>query len=161
MVDHPPTVILAMGLVGLVALLGLGRASGQLDAPWEPRYARSGAVSKYCGRHLSTALQLVCKGNYNSMFKKSIRESGTETDTEAAEYEDDVGPNEVEPAEPFLSRTVALAMAMAMASPRAGGRGRWLGDRDRDRFRRAARGVHDECCLKPCSISQLASYCAR
>ncbi|XP_044018615.1 LIRP-like isoform X2 [Aphidius gifuensis] len=28
------------------------------------------------------------------------------------------------------------------------------------RFRRQSRGIHDECCLKPCSASELRSYCA-
>ena len=32
----------------------------------------AGGVNKhYCGKHLSNALQLMCNGQYNSMFKKS------------------------------------------------------------------------------------------
>lgn len=27
------------------------------------------------------------------------------------------------------------------------------------RFRRASQGVYDECCAKPCSMSELMSYC--
>ena len=29
------------------------------------------------------------------------------------------------------------------------------------RFRRQTRGVHDECCVKSCSIDELTSYCGR
>jgi hypothetical protein len=47
---------------------------------------------------------------------------------------------------PFRSRASANAML-----------GRFGGGR----FRRNSRGVHDECCVKPCSISELLSYCAK
>lgn len=45
---------------------------------------------------------------------------------------------------PFRSRASANAMM-----------GRFGGGR----FRRQSRGVHDECCVKPCSVSELRSYC--
>ena len=45
---------------------------------------------------------------------------------------------------PFRSRQSANAMIA-----RFGG----------GRFKRFSRGVHDECCVKPCTIEELTSYC--
>ena len=30
-----------------------------------------------------------------------------------------------------------------------------------ERFRRDSRGIHDECCVKACTIDELISYCAK
>ncbi|XP_011300351.1 LIRP isoform X2 [Fopius arisanus] len=86
---------------------------------------------KYCGKHLSNALQLICDGIYNPMFKKSGQEMEMDDYPYAYDY-------------PFRTRASANAMM-----------GRFGGVR----FRRQSRGVHDECCVKPCSMSELMSYC--
>ena len=46
---------------------------------------------------------------------------------------------------PFRSRASANAMMSRFGS---------------GHLRREARGVHDECCVKPCSRDELLSYCA-
>ncbi|XP_043267750.1 LIRP-like [Venturia canescens] len=94
---------------------------------------KSDSKYKYCGKHLSNALQLLCNGVYNSMFKKS----GQEMEMDEYPYVYDY---------PLRSRASANAMM-----------GRFGGAR----FRRETRGVHDECCAKPCSIDELTSYCGR
>ncbi|XP_043464155.1 LIRP [Leptopilina heterotoma] len=94
---------------------------------------RSGMNKHYCGKHLSNALQLMCNGQYNSMFKKS-----------GQEMEIDETPFAYDELYPFRSRQSANAMI-----------GRFGGGR----FRRYSRGVHDECCAKPCSLEELTSYC--
>jgi hypothetical protein len=58
-----------LATLALVALLLVQLAIAQSDI-YQYEQKRQGA-SKYCGKHLSNALQLVCHGLYNSMFKKS------------------------------------------------------------------------------------------
>ncbi|XP_063989420.1 uncharacterized protein LOC135168808 [Diachasmimorpha longicaudata] len=89
------------------------------------------SAHKYCGKHLSNALQLICDGLYNPMFKKSGQ--GIEMDDYPYMYD-------------FPFRTRATANTM-------------MGQVSGKRFRRQSRGVHDECCVKSCSISELTSYC--
>ncbi|XP_015188910.1 PREDICTED: LIRP-like [Polistes dominula] len=96
---------------------------------------QSMTLHKYCGQNLSNALGLLCDGVYNSMFKKSGQEM------EIADY-----PFGFDDSYPFRSAVTANAMM-----------GRFAGRR----FRRESRGVYDECCVKPCSIQELATYCGR
>ncbi|XP_011501326.1 PREDICTED: LIRP-like [Ceratosolen solmsi marchali] len=109
-------------LSSLATLALLGLIVGQLAIAQSDIYQyeekRQGA-SKYCGKHLSNMLQLVCHGLYNSMFKKSGQEM------EMEDY-----PFAYEDSYPFRSRASANAML-----------GRFGGSR----FRRNTRGVHDEC----------------
>ncbi|XP_044018613.1 LIRP-like isoform X2 [Aphidius gifuensis] len=87
----------------------------------------------YCGQKLSSALQLLCNGIYNVMLKKNNQE--LDMDNFAYFYNWPLSPR-------------ASANSM-MGIGRFGG----------ERFRRQSRGIHDECCLRSCSINELKSYC--
>lgn len=63
-----------------------------------------------------------------------------------SEMEMDDYPFAYDESYPFRSAVTANAMM-----------GRFAGTR----FRRESRGVYDECCVKPCSIQELTSYCGR
>ncbi|XP_015588287.1 LIRP [Cephus cinctus] len=129
---HRLNVLLAMVLV--IAIVLPQMANGQSDV-YQYGQKRTSITTKYCGKHLSNALQLLCNGVYNSMFKKS-----------GQEMEMDDYPYNYDEAYPLRSRASTNAMM-----------GRFAGVR----FRRQSRGVHDECCVKSCSVSELTSYCGR
>lgn len=74
-----------------------------------------------------------------NMVKEKFNEI-SETDLDDYSYYDDA-------AYPFRSRETARSMLA-----RLGYNGR---------FRRITRGIHDECCVKPCTVDELRSYCAR
>ncbi|XP_011863843.1 PREDICTED: LIRP-like [Vollenhovia emeryi] len=124
-----------------VALLVTESGNAQMNGNSQSRSAGSARSppQRYCGKKLSNALQLICDGVYNSMFKKN-----EEPEMEMADY-----PLTYEfspPYTPFLSRT----MARAILDGRLGSR----------RYRRQSRGIHEECCLNACTISELSTYCA-
>lgn len=52
-----------------IAAILLGFTEGQSDLVDNFR------TKKYCGSHLAQALSAICKGNYNSLFKKQEGES--------------------------------------------------------------------------------------
>lgn len=56
-----------------VALLVTESGNAQMDGYPQFKSKRSAvnAPQKYCGKKLSNALQIICDGVYNSMFKKS------------------------------------------------------------------------------------------
>lgn len=56
-----------------VALLVTESGNAQMDDYPQFKSKRSAvnAPQKYCGKKLSNALQIICDGVYNSMFKKS------------------------------------------------------------------------------------------
>lgn len=60
-------------LVLAMAFIAIHQINGQLDFQYEmpPKRQESSTAHQYCGKHLSSALQLLCNGVYNSMFKKS------------------------------------------------------------------------------------------
>ncbi|KAG8225997.1 hypothetical protein J437_LFUL003056 [Ladona fulva] len=93
--------------------------------------------SKFCGTNLSNALQLVCNGIYNPMFKKSPPGEFADPDNES--------PYWLPPLEeiqfPFRPKASAKVL---------------IGS-----FRRQKRGVYDECCRKSCTVNELTSYCGR
>ncbi|XP_074100144.1 insulin-like peptide 2 isoform X1 [Cotesia typhae] len=120
-----------IAILVVVVLLAVNLAKGQSENfPYREK-RQEGPATHYCGKRLSNALQIFCNGVYNSMFKKS----GFEMEMDDYPYAYDY---------PLRSRASANAMM-----------GRFGGAR----FRRQSRGVHDECCVKPCSISELMSYC--
>ncbi|KAJ8931858.1 hypothetical protein NQ314_015188 [Rhamnusium bicolor] len=91
--------------------------------------------SKFCGSKLTTALSLLCNGQYASPEKKSM------ADILNYEYDDDyngLGVNEIE--FPFLSKELAKSLVP-------------------QKIRRG--GIVDECCHKSCTINELRSYCAK
>uniref|UniRef100_A0A0C4UQP8 Insulin-like peptide 1 n=1 Tax=Nilaparvata lugens TaxID=108931 RepID=A0A0C4UQP8_NILLU len=110
-----------------MALLDQSEARNDLFRVYEKREERG----RYCGRNLVAALQLVCKGVYNTMFnnnKKSVR------DESSIEYRDD-RENGGDLDYPFESRAKAIA---------------FLPTNYRKRMRR---GVYDECCQNSCTVS--------
>nr|AXF48190.1 insulin-like peptide 1 [Laodelphax striatellus] len=114
-----------------MALFGQSEARNDIFRVYEKRQAQ-----RYCGSNLVAALQLVCKGNYNTMFlnKKSLR------DESSLEYRDE-RENGGDLDYPFESRAKAIA---------------FLPTNYRTRMRR---GVTDECCVVPCTVRELAGYC--
>lgn len=118
-----------------VALLVTESGNAQMDDYPQFKSKRSAvnAPQKYCGKKLSNALQIICDGVYNSMFKKSGHEM------EMADY-----PVAYELA-PFMTRMRAHAMLDGRLASR--------------RYRRQSRGIHEECCINPCTISELSTYC--
>ncbi|XP_029163216.1 LIRP isoform X2 [Nylanderia fulva] len=125
-------------LVTLIIVVAfLATESGNAQADGYPQFdsvlhSRT-SPQRYCGKKLSNALQLVCDGVYNSMFKKS-----GQVEMEMADY-----PYEPPP---FLPR----ARARGMLDRVFGGN---------KRYRRQTRGIHEECCLNACSMNELATYC--
>ncbi|XP_046395354.1 LIRP-like [Ischnura elegans] len=132
-----------------------GAANGeQLDAALTEK--RSG--SRYCGRYLVQALQVVCNGVYNSPFVPvSKKSSGDYLPTDLLRPEDLKAPDVDQdmPNALWLLRSPAAAdyfpppplfRREALAS---GG------------FHRVTRGVHDECCRNSCTFQQLQMYCGR
>ncbi|XP_049765220.1 LIRP isoform X1 [Schistocerca cancellata] len=110
---------------------------------------RSGApqpVARYCGEKLSNALKIVCRGNYNPMFKKASQDV-SDAESEDNYWSGQSADEEVEapalPPYPVLARPSAGGLLTAAV------------------FRRRTRGVFDECCRKSCSISELQTYCGR
>lgn len=62
--------IVTLGLA--IAFVVVQLTNGQPDMFGHYSEKRQDKAShKYCGRHLSDALQLLCNGVYNAMFKKS------------------------------------------------------------------------------------------
>ncbi|KAG5317123.1 LIRP protein, partial [Pseudoatta argentina] len=138
-----------------VALLVTESGNAQVDGypQFSSKRSAVSAPQKYCGKKLSNALQIICDGVYNSMFKKSgqAREEAN-VDSRDSNF-DYVRTQEMEMADypiayefpPFLPR----ARARGMLDGRFAGR----------RYRRQGRGIHEECCINPCTISELTSYC--
>ncbi|KAL6257039.1 hypothetical protein P5V15_011974 [Pogonomyrmex californicus] len=148
-----------------VAVLATESGNAQMDGypsqyPQNPSYNPSYSykeqqpqtAQKYCGHKLSNALQIICDGVYNSMFKKS-GQAREEASVDRRDTFDYVRDQEMEIADypfayefpPFLSR----ARARGMLNGRFAGR----------RYRRQSRGIHEECCAKACTITELSSYC--
>ncbi|XP_075234975.1 LIRP-like [Lycorma delicatula] len=96
--------------------------------------------TKYCGRNLANALQLVCGGIYNSMFSKKS-DPGVDMDwlrdLEILEPTEELGYQLFRP----------RMHAQALLSPNGS-------------FKRHTRGAYDECCLKSCSVKEMSGYCA-
>ncbi|RZC34625.1 Insulin domain containing protein [Asbolus verrucosus] len=86
----------------------------------------------YCGKHLSQTLSAVCKGNYNTLTKKTDI-----YDTWDAQYTAD-GQRGLD--FPYRSKVNARSLITHYG-------------------RRRRRGVFNECCEKPCSHEELSSYC--
>ncbi|XP_018359327.1 PREDICTED: LOW QUALITY PROTEIN: LIRP [Trachymyrmex cornetzi] len=138
-----------------VALLVMESGNAQVDGypQFSSKRSAVNAPQKYCGKKLSNALQIICDGVYNSMFKKSgqAREEAN-VDSRDSNF-DYVRTQEMEMADypiayefpPFLPR----ARARGMLDGRFAGR----------RYRRQGRGIHEECCINPCTINELTSYC--
>ncbi|EZA56175.1 LIRP [Ooceraea biroi] len=119
-------------LVFAIAFLVAESGNAQVDGfpQFNTKRSSISAPQRYCGKKLSNALQIVCDGVYNSMFKKSGQEM------ELADY-------------PFPYESFPF-----VPPERANG----MLDRTSARFRRS-RGIHEECCVNACTISELSSYC--
>lgn len=121
-------------LIIAVAFLAMESGNAQADGypQFNPMRPTRNVPQKYCGKKLSNALQIICDGVYNSMFKKSGQEM------EMADF-----PLNYDPL--FLSRARARGM---LDGPFAG-----------RRYRRQSRGIHEECCINACTMAELSSYC--
>ncbi|KAJ3657700.1 hypothetical protein Zmor_009486 [Zophobas morio] len=83
----------------------------------------------YCGKNLSQTLSAVCKGNYNTLNKKSdIENRGRAVESQRGQDF------------PFRNRAIASSLITNFRP-------------------RRRRGVFNECCEKPCSYKELSSYC--
>ncbi|XP_046394215.1 LIRP-like [Ischnura elegans] len=117
-------------------------SSSQIESMGE----RRGSM-RYCGRQLAMALKIVCNGVYNQPFDKKSSENDMmppeviQAD-EGSDYRDIEVEDIVAPAYPFQPKSRATAL-----KPKS--------------FRRAKRGIHDECCRKSCTLNEIASYCGR
>lgn len=151
-----------MTLMLAVALLVTESRNAQVDGysqyeSIENRAAARKPQHKYCGMRLSSALQIVCAGNYNAMFKKNGQGQAQEEmmRTGRSDNNFDYDRNqEMEMADypvtyelpPFLPRTKVL-------------QGLFERRFDNRRYHRNPRGIHEECCLRGCTILELTSYC--
>ncbi|XP_015511916.1 insulin-like peptide 2 isoform X1 [Neodiprion pinetum] len=127
-------VVLALALAVALALPHFSSAQSDIFQFGAEKRKTLG-TKKYCGKNLADALQAICDGVYFQMFKKGGQEM--EMDDYNYGYDDSY---------PFRTRASANAMM-----------GRFAGGR----FKRQPRGVHDECCAKPCTVGELSSYCGR
>lgn len=118
----------------VIAIAFLATESGNAQADGYPQKQAMNVPQKYCGKKLSSALQTICDGVYNSMFKKNGQEM------EMADYP------------PF-------AYDFPLFVPRVRARGMLDGPFAGRRYRRESRGIHEECCLNACTIHELSSYC--
>ncbi|XP_029669125.1 LIRP isoform X2 [Formica exsecta] len=141
----------------MIAIAFLATESGNAQADgypqFNPKRPTMSVPQKYCGKKLSNALQIICDGVYNSMFKKSgqAREEGS-TGHRDINF-DYVRTQEMEMAD------YPLAYEFPPFLPRARARGMLDGPFAGRRYRRESRGIHEECCLNACTISELSSYC--
>ncbi|KAJ8919307.1 hypothetical protein NQ315_003891 [Exocentrus adspersus] len=116
-----------------IATILLGLTDGQSDI------GETFRTKKYCGSHLSQALSAICKGNYNSLFKKQeVYQKKSYWDPQYPS-----GMPQDGQAFPFQSRSQATSV---MSNYR--------------RRRRQIHGVYNECCEKSCSREELSAYCA-
>ncbi|XP_072743378.1 insulin-like peptide 2 isoform X3 [Anoplolepis gracilipes] len=144
----------------MIAIAFLATESGNAQADGYPQFNPKrlvGTPQKYCGKKLSNALQIICEGVYNSMFKKSAqaREEANTQSRRDINF-DYVRTQEMEMADypgyefhPFMSRERARGMLDGPFGRRS------------NRNRRESRGIHEECCINACTISELSSYCAQ
>ncbi|CAD7088273.1 unnamed protein product [Hermetia illucens] len=86
---------------------------------------------KLCGSKLTDALKLVCRNKYNMVGKKSV--------TISDYYDDDAYNFDSFDTMPFLNKLYA-----GVISPNV---------------RRIRQGIVNECCKKPCSLTELSAYC--
>nr|XP_012218775.1 PREDICTED: LIRP isoform X1 [Linepithema humile] len=138
-------------LVLAVAFLAAESGNAQADGypQFGPKRPSMSAPQKYCGKKLSNALQIICDGVYNSMFKKSVQAPEEGNTGRIGNNFNYAGVQEMQMADypvysPFMSPTKAQGILD----------GRFAGRR-----RRESRGIHEECCLNACTISELSSYC--
>nr|CAD7264210.1 unnamed protein product [Timema shepardi] len=87
-----------------------------------------------CGKHLADIVKLVCKGVYNTHFKKSTQEATLDDWPESPIIEEP-------PRFPFRTRSNSASFQPVESS------------------RRSRRGIVDECCAKSCTLEVIQSYC--
>ncbi|CAH1370290.1 hypothetical protein MTP99_011849 [Tenebrio molitor] len=91
----------------------------------------------YCGTRLSETLSAVCKGNYNTLNKKSDIYSLSKSNVWGGRHSSD----SYRPLDyPYRSKASASSLITTFRQ-------------------RRRRGVFNECCEKPCSHEELSSYC--
>ncbi|XP_014214291.1 probable insulin-like peptide 3 [Copidosoma floridanum] len=122
-----------LAIVVIVALM-MTQTICRPDAYLSYKDKRLGA-DKYCGHKIPDTLSVVCKGAYNSMFKKDGNQAGSDD----YQYYDD--------GMPFRRRNDATNLLARLAYRRS-------------RRQDQSNGIYNECCLKPCTIDELLSYCA-
>ncbi|XP_071442169.1 LIRP-like [Hetaerina americana] len=136
------SVVPRVAIMTVLCLHLLHICSGQLESMGEKR-----SSSKYCGRYLSNALQVVCNGVYNNPIHKKSSGDLIPAEFMHADPDSDSGfwlQNSDLEALTFPFRPKASATPLAPGS-----------------FRRVTRGVYDECCRKSCTFHEMATYCGR
>ncbi|CAL1683663.1 unnamed protein product [Lasius platythorax] len=145
----------------MIAVAFLATESGNAQADGYPQFnpmrPTRNVPQKYCGKKLSNALQIICDGVYNSMFKKSGGQAQEEANNGRRGINFDYVRQEMEVADypsygyssylPFLTSAKARGMLDGSLAGR--------------RFRRQSRGIHEECCINACTINELSSYCGQ
>lgn len=113
---------------------------GKVVMPPVVQFQKRSSGGRFCGPVLADVLELVCGTRFASLFGNKKR-STMPTAAAAAATENKA----IESAEswPFVTGNKALQVLSNQHS-----------------FHRYTRGVHDECCLKACSISELEYYCS-
>lgn len=142
-------------LIIAVAFLATESGNAQADGyPQFPMRSIRNVPQKYCGKKLSNALQIICDGVYNSMFKKSGQAREEASTGRRGTNFDYVRAQEMEMADnPFYESPPFL--------PRARARGMLDGSFADRRYRRQSRGIHEECCVNACTMNELSSYCGQ
>ncbi|XP_055915202.1 probable insulin-like peptide 3 [Eupeodes corollae] len=93
-------------------------------------------VQKLCGKKLNYTLALICRFGYGAKLRRSIEPlenvDKTNEDDDSPQSDDAIAEL------PFFKKFQMSALA---------------------KIRRKRNGIADECCLKPCTISELRLYC--
>ncbi|XP_027838558.1 LIRP [Aphis gossypii] len=92
---------------------------------------------QYCGSSLANIMQIVCKNKYNGPSHGKKR---NEIDSDVLDYKDLEDYNAID--YPYQSRQEAMLFMPTRI------------------VRSSKRTIIDECCRRPCLISELKSYCA-
>ncbi|EFN78996.1 LIRP [Harpegnathos saltator] len=143
-------------LVMAVAFLMPESGNAQSDGSYALKWSMN-VPQRYCGRRLSNALQTVCTGVYNNMFKKNVQQEENKTQQEKSHFVDPGTRrsnmySELEVSEYPLNYERPSLFISGMGATQF--INRYRGSRVR-----RARGIYEECCLNACTYNELSTYC--
>lgn len=105
-----------------------------------------GSTKRFCGRHLTESLALICNGEYETIIHPSKRSD--ETFDEDA-YNDQ--PQLFDDLPSHFQTYAYLSKLVPDEALRSRVRREWI----------ARIGVYDECCRKACTYNELRKYCKK